>query len=224
MTSSNYEENNKQPYSDDIQSQEVLDKQKSAHDEKIAKLRLMYADTEVQTVLAKIAEGPDRVTFRVRYWTRLLDMILYLLTLTFLATIVNPDIFLQIHILSFLTIAVFLFPFLEAALMATWGTLPIKALMRIKVRNSNDKSKLSYFKAIVRGYYVLVIGIGMLIPYLGIFVIYPLIKDDISSNGTTPWDHFGKYKVTQGTIGTLRKMLLILIWIGCFFMILHMIK
>lgn len=184
----------------------------------------MYADTEVQTVLAKITEGPDRVNFWVRYWARLLDMVIYLLLLVFLATIVKPDIFLQIHILSFLSIAVFLFPFVEAAVMATWGTLPIKALMRIKVRNSKDKSKLSFFKAIVRGYYVLVIGLGMFIPYLGYYVIYQLISNEISSSGTTPWDHFGGYKVTQGTIGTLRKMLLILIWIVCVLMIYCMIE
>ena len=111
----------------------------------------------------------------------------------------------------------FLWVFVEAIFLSTWGETPGKWLVQTSVRRSNGQ-KLSFRDAIYRSFSVWWIGMGA-----GIFIvslitmIVACVK--LSNNKITTWDRSGKFDVRHRTIGPLRIIVLAIF----FFVILWML-
>jgi len=147
----------------------------------------------------------------LRYWARFVDMyVLIILIVVFMllfrafgidGKFLNffPEIIMDIIIL-------FLFIFLEALFLSTWGTTIGKALFKIRVRNI-DGTKLSYKEALKRSFLVFYLGQGMGIPIFTI-IVGIMSYNKLQKNGTTSWDD-GYYIVSHQILGKIRATLLI---------------
>ena len=97
---------------------------------------------------------------------------------------------------------IFLWVFVEAVLLATFGTTPGKWLLRITIQDSEGQ-KLTFSKAFKRSLLVWIKGMGIGIPMISaitVIVAYSnLVKDNITS-----WDSEGGIVVSHSKIGMLR--------------------
>lgn len=111
----------------------------------------------------------------------------------------------------------FLWVFMEALFLSTWGETPGKWLVQTSVRRS-DGQKLSFRDAIYRSFSVWWIGMGA-----GIFIVSMITMIvacvKLSNNQITTWDRSGKFDVHHRTIGPLRTIILI----AFFFIIIWML-
>jgi len=148
----------------------------------------------------------------LRYWARLVDiylfMIIYMVVFMFLFRVFGidsefvdffPEIIVDIVLL-------FLFIFLEALFLSTWGATIGKALFKIRVRNM-DGTKLSYQEALKRSFLVFYLGQGMGIPIFTI-ILGVMSYNKLQKDGITSWDD-GYYIVAHQTLGKIRATLLI---------------
>ena len=158
----------------------------------------------------------------VRYWARTIDFFIFIILFLILENIFFEDIsfyqefsrqvpgFVLNMFLSFLYI------FMEALFLSTWGTTFGKALLKVRVRN-RDGTKLSYSYAFKRTFHLWILGEGMSIPIVSLIAKYRGYGNLIE-NFETSWDRDGEHIVTHQIIGTLR-VFIILIPIVFFFYI-----
>ncbi|MCX7711764.1 MAG: RDD family protein [Clostridia bacterium] len=135
----------------------------------------------------------------VRYWARNLDNIFVALTLLTVVSLAEPAFIMKNEtIISF--VLVFLWAFVEAALLATWGWTPGKWILKVKVRNA-DGSKLSYQQALQRSLAVWFkgLGAGLITPITASFAYMRLVRQ-----GITSWDKEAECTVSHETIGWVR--------------------
>jgi uncharacterized RDD family membrane protein YckC len=152
----------------------------------------------------------------VRYWARSVDYALFSLlcglALSILPVEIESDAFLNLIGVSIL----FFWIFFEALFLSTWGTTPGKWLLRITVRNWKGY-KLNFAEALLRSFYVWLIGIGT-----GIIPIISLITQIVSyykltNHGITTWDEKGNFIVYHEKIGLFRTL------VAAFFLIIFFI-
>ena len=137
----------------------------------------------------------------VRMWARSVDIIIWL----FLAGLPFFLLFPQADENIFAIIILFLYVFVEAAILSAWGTTPGKALLKIQLCKC-DGSKLSYADALNRANE------------------YPYRNRGHSNRcllwtrekGVTSWDEQGAFKVTHQTVGAGRAIIVILIFVAVF--------
>jgi uncharacterized RDD family membrane protein YckC len=103
--------------------------------------------------------------------------------------------------------------FVEAQLLAWWGTTPGKALLRTRVLNA-DGSHLSYGAALKRGLHVWWAGLGLGIPLITIITML-VARRRLLDEGRTSWDR--GHQVLHAPIGPGRWSLLALIFLAVFF-------
>jgi len=113
-----------------------------------------------------------------------------------------PDILFGILLL-------FAYAFVESAMLASWGTTPGKALLRIRLRNS-DGTKLSYADGLSRAFKVLIRGQGIGLPLVALFTQIHAYNR-LTNQGVTSWDEDGDFDVSHQVIGAWRTILTILI-------------
>ncbi len=105
-----------------------------------------------------------------------------------------------------------LYNFVEPLMLATMGTTPFKALLRIRVRN-DDGSKPSYFRALSRTFSVWLRGQGVGIP-IAALVTSIMSYSRLKNEGITSWDQSGGFTVSHQTIQWWRWLVLLLLFVG----------
>lgn len=151
----------------------------------------------------------------VRYWARMLDFFLF----SFLAGIVLAFVYapaLDIPDALFGIVLLFAYVFVEPAMLAGWGTTPGKALLKVRLRNS-DGNKLSYAQALSRAFKVCFRGEGLGIPIVALFTQIHAYNR-LTKQGVTSWDEDEGFKVSHQTIGAWRTIVGVVIMVGMFFL------
>lgn len=161
-----------------------------------------------------VAAGPQ-VRPWIRFWARITDYGLFGSFLATLLLLIAPDLAAEmldqnyVFIDVFFVVVVFLWVFIEAALLAVLGTTPAKALLNIRVRHS-DGSLLSYGEGLRRAFGVWFhgVGIGILLAEL-LFMAFSYFR--LKKSGTTNWDAGKPWEVQHRPVGWIRSIALILI-------------
>ncbi len=153
----------------------------------------------------------------VRLWARTIDFFLFCFIAGFVIGMVAVEVFYIIPEIVLGVIFSFAYIFVEPAMLATWGTTPGKALLRIALRKNNG-SKLEYPDGLSRAFKVWIRGLGLGIPIVGFFTQLNAYSK-LTKNGITSWDEEGKIVVSHQKIGPIRVLTAIAILI---FMILMM--
>lgn len=143
-----------------------------------------------------------------RYWARFFDNYVFNLSIGIFVALAVPGLLLvQRLLIGFLVQPVYCV--LEAALLATFGTTLGKALFNVSVRKV-DGNRLSIGEAVVRAFQVWAMGFGLGIPIVSL-VTCIIGYNTLRTEGTTPWDRRGGFRVTYGEIGAGRMILIILL-------------
>ncbi|MCP5492580.1 MAG: RDD family protein [Chlamydiales bacterium] len=122
---------------------------------------------------------------------------------------------------TWIIIIPFLWIFVEAIFMGTWGMTPGKWMTQTFVTKAGGK-KLSMRDALYRSLSVWWLGMGAGIPFIAfITMIVACVK--LSNMGETTWDRSGKYFVEQKKIGPFRLIALSLFFLAFFWSTLPMI-
>jgi len=157
----------------------------------------------------------------VRFFARYTDYMIGGIILAIILGIVAPDsIFLAPNRASeilFTMLIMFIWIFVEAVLLSTWGTTPGKWLLKTTV-SSQTGEKLTFSSALNRSFSVWLKGFGMGIPLVSLITL-SLAYDKLTHNGITTWDAKGGLMVSHEKIGALRVILTVLLWIGFVFLI-----
>ena len=147
----------------------------------------------------------------VRYWARYFDYLLFSLVVGLVFSVVapslldTPEIFLNMLI-------VFIWVFVEASLLSTWGTTPGKWLLRTTLRDSAE-NKLTFYRALNRSFSVWWRGIGIGFPIVTLITL-TVEHGKLTKEGVTTWDREGRFVVSHKKIGALRVIVTILFFIG----------
>lgn len=155
--------------------------------------------------------NPDNIRPWIRFWARMIDNFLGALLVGAVAGIIAPSA-LALPDPVFGLIVLICWVFIEAALLASWGTTPGKSLLRITVRDS-DGEPLTFAAALARSYRVLVHGLGFGIL---IFQIFALLKsyNRLTRHGATGWDEKGSVIVEHDKVGWLRGIVVTALILG----------
>ena len=145
----------------------------------------------------------------VRYWARSIDFMCYCVFAGVVLAFTWPAV-LAIHQILFGMLLLFVYVFIEAAVLAVWGTTPGKALFRVRLQKS-DGSKLTYKDALNRSIRVWMQGEGGGIPVLSL-IMQIMAYNRLLNKGTTTWDETGKFTVSHQVIGTGRIGIIVLIF------------
>lgn len=173
----------------------------------------IYLRPAPETGADLIEDGPQTRPW-VRYWARSIDSALITLIVVIPIGAVLPDELdnrLAGQLIQFLALTLWI-P-IEAALIATFGCTPGKALLRVRVSNK-DGSNLSFGQALSRSFGVWWKGLGTgLIPFVTLTTTI-VAHNRLSKNGVTDWDREGRFKVTHRKVGIMRTLIDIGIFAG----------
>lgn len=178
-------------------------------------LPLSASSVEPNTLASQSEPSGEQVRPWVRYWARMLDFFLF----SFLGGLVLAFVYepaLEMPDILFGILLLFAYALVEPAMLAGWGTTPGKALLRIRLRNS-DGSKLSYADGLSRAFKVLIRGQGIGLPLVALFTqIYAYKR--LTKQRITSWDEEGDFDVSHQVIGTGRIILTLLIFMAFAFL------
>jgi len=148
----------------------------------------------------------------VRYWARSIDIALICIIVGIPIGVFLPDglnNWLVDQLIQFLALTLWI-P-IEAALIATFGCTPGKALLRVRVSDKNG-SNLSFGQALSRSFGVWLRGLGTgLIPFVTLVTCLVAHKR-LSNEGVTTWDRDGRFMVTHRKVGIVRTLIAIAIY------------
>lgn len=142
----------------------------------------------------------------VRFWARMIDYSLFIIILSFIIGYFN----IGVGFLSSYTgmVAIFLWVFVEAFLLATVGTTPGKWMLRVTVRDENHQ-KLSFAGALNRSFSVWWLGMGAGFPIISLVtMIVAAVK--LNNTGMTSWDRRSELRVFHDKVGLTRTLIVIL--------------
>jgi len=157
---------------------------------------------------ALVEEAPQTRPW-VRYWARSIDIALIVIIVGIPLGAVLPDELnnrLVNQLIRFLALTLWI-P-IEAALTATFGCTPGKALLRVRVSNKNG-SNLSFGQALSRSFGVWLGGLGTGLIPLVTLVTCLFAHNRLSKKGVTTWDRDGRFMVTHRKIGIVRTLIAI---------------
>ncbi|MCB1115511.1 MAG: RDD family protein [Chlamydiia bacterium] len=142
----------------------------------------------------------------IRFWARMIDYSLFILIIGFLIGFFNVNLGSVSSFSGMLMI--FLWTFIEAFLLATWGTTPGKWFLKVWVRDEHHH-KLSFSEGMSRSFSVWWLGMGAGIPIVSLItMIVAAVK--LSNKGETTWDGRRKLKVFHDQVGLIRSLVVIL--------------
>jgi uncharacterized RDD family membrane protein YckC len=171
----------------------------------------IYLRPAPEPVFTQVEEGPQTRPW-ARYWARSIDMALIGIIVSAPIGVVLPDDLnnrLVDQLIQFFALTLWI-P-IEAALIATFGCTPGKALLRIRVSNKNG-SNLSFGQALSRSFGVWLKGLGTgLIPFVTLVTLLVSHKH-LSNKGVTTWDRDGHFNVTHRKVGIMRTLIAVAIF------------
>lgn len=144
----------------------------------------------------------------VRFWARMIDYFIFGIICGVIIGIFNIPV--PAYNQPWLGMCViFLWVFIEAILVSTWGKTPGKALLHCHVRHS-DGSKLSFLQALNRSFSVWWLGMGAGIPIVSLVtMIVACVK--LSNLHVTTWDRTGHSVVDHEKVGFWRTIIALII-------------
>lgn len=148
----------------------------------------------------------------IRYWARLIDILLFSVMVGFVIGVVYEPALDQIPDTIFGIIALIIYLFVEPIMLMSWGSTPGKSLLSIRLRNE-DGSKLSYGEGLTRSFKVLIQGEGVGIPLISL-VTNILAYNRLTGQGITTWDETGNHTVAHREISGWRVLIVLVILIG----------
>ena len=145
----------------------------------------------------------------VRFWARIFDYQVFILIFgTIIYMTVGP---ILAYSMLMPIMAIFVWCFVEAILIAGIGYTPGKWLLRVKVRSA-DGEKLSFRASLQRSLSVWWLGYGAGIPILNLITMtVACVK--LSNLKMTSWDRFGHFKVSHSKIGFFRILVVFLFFV-----------
>jgi len=130
-----------------------------------------------------IPQADSQTNAKARPWVRFFARMFDYLLLALLVAILNLPL---MPLLLFSLFVPFVWVFIEAVLLCTWGTTPGKALLSIKIRTESGY-KLDFINALSRSLSVWFLGMGIGFPIISLIaMIVAWIK--LSKRGATSWD------------------------------------
>lgn len=144
----------------------------------------------------------------VRYWARTTEFMLVTILGGAVMGLVAPHWVETTPETLFGVIVLAAFRVYEAAMFSAFGTTPMKAFFRIRVRKA-DGRKLSFLEALGRSVKVWIIGEGLGIPLVSL-ITHITSYNRLTTRGSTSWDESGGFVVTHQVIDWWRW----LIWLG----------
>ena len=184
--------------------------------------KLESTDGQYNSSYQETAKEPAISTGEVRPWVRLwarnLDLFLLSLPVGFIVGALFPAFIAYMGIGGFAVIGLLVFPFvfaMEAITIAIFGNTPAKAILRIKVTDTEGNS-LSFAEALKRGFYIYFAGyaMGIQLIYLGTF-FWQYTK--LIRYGKTSWDNRLGTNVTHSHIGGVRIAAFVCVSVICNF-------
>lgn len=151
--------------------------------------------------------GPQRRPW-VRYWSRTTEYLLVMILGGVVIGIIRPELIETTPETLLGVIFLGVFRLYEAAMFAAFGTTPLKALFRIRVRRA-DGRKLSFMDALGRSLRVWLMGEGLGIPLVSL-VTHISAYSRLTRDGITSWDRSSGFVVTHQEIEWWRW----LVWLG----------
>ena len=144
----------------------------------------------------------------IRFLARFFDLVLFSNCIFLIVALAVPSL-LPPNANTRAALFAFLWCFVEAALLSTWGVTPGKALLKVYVRNA-DGSQLSYADGVSRALDVWIRGLAMVLPVISLIALV-VGYNRLAAKGTTSWDEKGNYRVTHGTVGPARIVVAIVL-------------
>jgi hypothetical protein len=141
----------------------------------------------------------------VRFWARMFDVALFSLPAGFLIGMLFPNAFLEPgsdQLLGLLLL--FLWVFVEAALLSTFGTTPGKSLFKITLIKTT-KAGFDYGDGLSRSLKVWWRGLGIGFPIVHLITMI-IAYSKLSRNRRTSWDADEGIIVQHGSVGPLRVL------------------
>jgi len=160
-----------------------------------------------------IEETVSQVRPWVRYCARGIDYLLFSPIAGFVFAIFAPSLLDTPEIFINMLIS-FIWVFVEATLLSTWGTTPGKWLLRTTLRDSAG-NKLTFPRALDRSFSVWWRGMGIGFPIVTLITLI-VAYGKLTKEGVTTWDQKGGFVVSHNKIGTLRTIVAILFFMGFF--------
>jgi len=105
--------------------------------------------------------------------------------------------------------------FFEPMMLSSFGTTPGKSLLGIRIRDLSGK-RISYTKAMKRGFFVWLNGMGTGIPLIALFTMI-IAYNRLKKNGITSWDERCGISIIHDQLSIFRVILFITIFIFCLF-------
>ena len=165
-----------------------------------------------------LIEGSHEVRPWVRYWARYIDILLAAVVLGLLLEfgvilgILPPSISpSNLNEAALALLALFLWIFVEAILLSTWGTTPGKCLLKTTLRDLAGK-KLALSPALKRSFLVWLKGIGVGVPIITVFTL-AVAHRRLTREGMTSWDRDGGFRVRHETLGRVRVLFVLLVFL-----------
>lgn len=147
----------------------------------------------------------------VRFWARMFDFAFATLVIAVIVAIIIPSSRDMPELLLGMVV-LFVWVFIEATLLSTWGTTPGKWLLRITLRDSAGRI-LTNSDALYRSFLVWWRGLGIGFPIASLITLIVAYRN-LSKNGITTWDRDGNLVVSHKRIGTPRVIWTILFFIA----------
>ena len=147
----------------------------------------------------------------VRYWARYFDYLVFSLIVGFILGVIAPSV-LDIPEIILGMLIIFIWVFVEASLLSSWGTTPGKWLLRTTLRDSAG-NKLTFYRTLNRSFSVWWRGMGIGFPIVTLITLI-VAHGKLTKEGVTTWDREGGFVVSHKKIGALRVIVTILFFIG----------
>lgn len=148
----------------------------------------------------------------VRYFARITDYSIMGLAFGFMAGLFfGPYVFDGVPEIVLNILMIFIWVFIEAGLLSSWGTTPGKWLFKTTIRTESGEKPV-FSRALDRSFSVWLKGMGMGIPFISLITLL-MAYDKLTKDHTTTWDKEAGLVVLHEEIGIPRLILIVLLFI-----------
>jgi uncharacterized RDD family membrane protein YckC len=173
----------------------------------------MNQDEVIPTTTSPDEASPSPARPWLRFWARNFDILLFNTVLSIVWLTIDEQSYYEMSNLLFAVISIFLYIFVEAFFLSTWGTTLGKKITKTTIKNNNG-SQLSGYQSLKRSRLVWLRGMGLGIGIVQL-VANIMAYQTLRSNGRTSWDHDMDLLVSHEKLGIIRIIQIVIIFILC---------